>query len=96
MTLAVRFGAKFARVEYTLLVALSYVLLLAGGSFQRSPLSSPWWLLPWLSVPVAISRIRGIWTLDGRDLNPLLGNTAKLQLLFGLLFVISIVATGSG
>ena len=90
-TLAVRFGASFARWEYTLLVGGAFGSLLGGGILLlRSPIDHPAWLLPWLSVPVAWNRVQAIWTLDGRDLNPLLGATAKFQLLFCALFCAAI------
>ena len=79
LTMAVRFGATFARVEYTLLVALSYVSLIAGALLGRGPAESVWWLLPWLSAPVAASRIRGIWELDGAPLNPFLGKVMAVR-----------------
>ena len=48
---------------------------------------SLWWLLPWLSLPLALHRVGLVWSLDGAALNPLLGHTAKLQLLFCALVV---------
>jgi 1,4-dihydroxy-2-naphthoate octaprenyltransferase len=90
-TLAVRFGETFARIEYTLLVAGSYVMLLAGAALGKSPLHSPFWLLPWLSMPVGLARVSKIWALDGKALNPLLGATAQFQLLFCALFCAAIV-----
>ena len=77
-TLAVRFGASFARWEYTVLVfgALTANLYVAW-------LIESWaWLCPLLLLPLAWRRVRQIWLLDGRDLNPLLGQTAQLELLY--------------
>mmetsp|Transcript_52752 Transcript_52752/g.98032 ORF Transcript_52752/g.98032 Transcript_52752/m.98032 type:complete len:334 (-) Transcript_52752:61-1062(-) len=91
LTMAVRFGATFARSEYTILVLGAFASLLAGIPFGRSPVQSPWWVLPWLSLPMGLNRVKAIWALDGKDLNPLLGATAKFQLLFCTLFVAAIL-----
>jgi 1,4-dihydroxy-2-naphthoate octaprenyltransferase len=81
-TLAVRFGAKGAIVEYALLLALAYAVPLflatgAGGRFV---------LLPVLTLPLARRLARAIATESGRALNARLAGTAQLLLLFGLLF----------
>ncbi len=79
-TLAVRFGATFVRWEYTLLVygALSANIYVAW-------LIQSWaWLCPLMLLPLAWKRVRQVWALDGRDLNPLLGQTAQLELLYCL------------
>src|SRR5207237_8224227 len=50
-TLAVRFGRRFARVEYTLLIAIAYVvplMLFAAG------LLSSYFILPWITLPLAL------------------------------------------
>lgn len=80
-TLAVRFGAKFARWEYSLLVLGA----LTSTGAMAWVLGSWGWLLPVGLSPLAFKRIRQIWRLDGRDLNPLLGATAQLELLFCIL-----------
>ena len=89
-TMAVRFGATFARVEYTTLLLGSYCALAVRDApnvlFSDAPLSIWRVLPPYLTLPLAMSRVRRIWLLDGRDLNPLLGSTAKLQLAFCILF----------
>ncbi len=81
-TLAVRLGGPAARAEYTALLALSYlvpVLAVATGV-------GGWgWLLPLLTLPLALKNTWAIWTTDGAALNPYLGATAKLELIFGLL-----------
>jgi 1,4-dihydroxy-2-naphthoate octaprenyltransferase len=43
------------------------------------------WFSPLLLTPLAIVRIRQVWKRDGKDLNPLLGKTAQLELIFCLL-----------
>merc|ERR1712135_204187 len=48
------------------------------------------WLLPCFTLPLALSHIRNMWTLDGGNLNPFVGGTAKLQLQFCVLLSFSI------
>lgn len=83
-TLAVRFGARFARAEYalSLLVALLGVpaLLCAlpgghGGTFAALP----------VLVPAAFA-VRTVSRESGPSLNRMLGGTGKLLLLYSLLF----------
>lgn len=80
-TLAVRFGARAARIEYATLVAIAY--LAAAG---LAAWTGRWgFLLPWLTAPLAARVVRAIWRTDGAALNPLLGATARLELAFGVL-----------
>lgn len=83
-TLAVRFGARAARWEYAGLVAAAFAV--AGGM----AIASGRWglLLPLLALPLAISTTRRVWTLDGAALNPQLGATARLELVFGALMTL--------
>lgn len=87
-TLAVRFGARAARWEYTALwVAAAAVPLLMAGL-----LSLPYLLLPVLLFPFVARLVRRIWsTSESEELNKLLGATAKFHLLNGLLIAISLV-----
>jgi 1,4-dihydroxy-2-naphthoate octaprenyltransferase len=73
-TLAVRFGALFCKLEYTILVFLSYLLLLREIRI--------WAYLPLLTLSFAILCVRAMWVLDGADLNPYVGKTAMLELLY--------------
>lgn len=75
-TLAVRFGATFARVEYTVAV-IGGIALAALSAARTGPLG----LLPLLAWVPAMGTIRQVWTIDGPALNPLLGRTAKLLLI---------------
>ena len=88
-TLAVRLGATGVRLEYTLLVISAFGCVLWESICAQGPLK--WgWLTPCLLIPLAYKRIRSIWTTDGADLNPLLGQTAQLELFFCLLLVVGL------
>ena len=85
-TLAVRFGARFTRLQYA-------ALLLAGHA-AALPLVvrfGPWPLLSWLALPFAVAVLRSVWRGEGAALNLALAATARLLLLFGVLLSIGIV-----
>lgn len=87
-TLAVRYGAGFVRSEYVALLALAYALpvtLWAVGQVGAG------WLLPLLSLPMALGAAQAVRRLDGADLNFLLGRTARLEALFGALLVVGVL-----
>lgn len=85
-TLAVRIGAAGARIEYTALVLSAYAILPAIAWFADR---SAWVLLPSITLPVAIrlvATVRG--GVEGAKLNPLLGETARLSLVFSVLLAV--------
>ncbi len=81
MTLAVRFGARFARVEYTTLVFGAYLLVTAACIWTGLGWGA---LSVWLTFPFAIFEVRALWSKDGADLNDHLAGAAKLELFFGV------------
>jgi 1,4-dihydroxy-2-naphthoate octaprenyltransferase len=86
-TLAVRFGRRGALAEYALLLLLAYAVppwLVASGQLGAAA------LLPLLSLPLAGSLLRAVRREEGRALNPLLGKTARLLLIFAILFALGI------
>ena len=87
-TLAVRFGAQGARREYYALVGLAYAI---PAGLAAMGLASLGWLLPWLSGPLALKRMRAVGTLDGAALNAELGATAQLGALFGALLCLGVL-----
>ncbi|REJ80084.1 MAG: 1,4-dihydroxy-2-naphthoate polyprenyltransferase [Acidobacteria bacterium] len=89
-TLAVRFGAPFARAEYALLHLAAY-LVCAGLAYRSGSL---WLAAPLLTVPIAWRNVRALSRLEGRALNPLLGGTARLVLAFSLLLALGLVLGG--
>ena len=82
-TLAVRFGESFARFEYTLCLIIP-----AGVSIYYSFQNSLWILVSLLAFIPAIKSLRSMWSETGRDLDPNLGLTAKILLLYSILFSI--------
>ena len=80
-TLAVRFGATFARWEYAFMVVGAYICIVVAVLLKAAPIS---WLLVLITLPFAYKELVGIWRTDGPDLNPMLGSTARLELIFGL------------
>jgi 1,4-dihydroxy-2-naphthoate octaprenyltransferase len=87
-TLAVLIGRRATRVEYLLLVAGAYLLLLLGPLLG---LTSIWALLPLLTLPIAIALIRTVFSVEGRPLNRALAGTGRLHLLFGVLLTIGLL-----
>ncbi len=87
-TLAVLLGRKGTRFEYVTLLAVAYAVPLL---FAVSGRFSFWVLLPWLTVPLAVRLIRSIRGEEGRALNATLAGTARLSLIFSLLFAVGIL-----
>jgi 1,4-dihydroxy-2-naphthoate octaprenyltransferase len=92
VTLAVRFGARFARLEYlALLVAAMLVppvLLIVGAANVLV-------LLPIASIPLMLPLVREV-SADGdpRRLNPVLAGTARVALVACILFAIGLSLDG--
>jgi 1,4-dihydroxy-2-naphthoate octaprenyltransferase len=73
-TLAVKLGATGTRVEYVILVFAPFAIALVMGT---------WW--PLLALVAALPALRTVLTRDGAALNPGLGQTARLQILYSIL-----------
>jgi len=91
-TLAVRLGLRRTRTLYTAMIACAFLtapLPWVLGSM------TPWLLLTWLAIPLAIPVVRVVRTrTDGPTLNRALARTGALQLVFCLLFAAGILASG--
>lgn len=88
-TLVVRFGRRFGIVAYggCVVGALLLAAVLATGWF--SPAAHPWAAAPLVLLPLAIQPIRTMAdTTDPERLNPLLGTTGRLLLLWAILFTV--------
>ena len=88
---AILLGHRWARKEYSALVAGAYVTTLGLMVFH----ALPWWsLMTWLTVPSAFKNMKA--ALQSRIENPeqiatLDLSTAKLHLLFGVLLITSVL-----
>ena len=95
-TLAVKFGETFTRIEYMVLVIGSYLMLIPLSSLDvlqgGSTISTYRLYLPLLSFPLARKELTamGFGGKDGAALNQHVGGTAKVQLLFCVLFIIGL------
>lgn len=85
-TLAVRFGDRFARREYAALLILAYVGVVPLAAVGATPFV----MLSFGSLPLAVKTGRRLAAVDGAALNPLLGETARLLLVFGLLLAVGL------
>ncbi|KAL3945041.1 MAG: hypothetical protein SGBAC_000898 [Bacillariaceae sp.] len=81
-TLAVRFGAFFCRTEYSINVAIAYLLVIYDWRIHSYSAAR---LLPLLSFRLARKQLTAIYNKDGGALNPHVGGTAKVQFLFAIL-----------
>ena len=86
-TWAVRFGAAFVRWEYGFLVATAYLVVLGAVLADTLPTGC---LLVFASIPIAVWNTRAVFRTEGAALNPLLGATARLEAIYGLLFAVGL------
>lgn len=86
-TLIVRFGRRAGQAEYVALLALSF---LTPWALWLSGLTGPWVLLSMLSAPAVVRPLQRVRREHGAALNPALGETARLQLVFGILFALGL------
>ena len=87
-TLAVRIGRDATIMEYRLLLATSFLVTFLLYLID----DIGWgWILPWAALVIAVPLARAIAVEQGAALNPILARTAKLALVFSLLFAAGIV-----
>jgi 1,4-dihydroxy-2-naphthoate octaprenyltransferase len=89
-TLAIRIGERGSKIEFVLLLAGAYVAPIVLFFADRVSVFA---LLPLVSLPMAISLSRTICLKEGRLLNQGLADTARLSLIFCLLFSIGLVSS---
>lgn len=86
-TLVVRLGVGFGRAEYVAMVLLAAampVLIWALG------LASPWVMTSIAALVLAVPPLRLVMTQAGPVLNQALAGTARLQLIYGVLFAVGL------
>ena len=87
LTLAVRIGDPATRVYYFLLLLTAYLVPLVMWWRQ---LADSWVLLPLLSLPLALQLAARMRHERGLALNGCLVRTARLEVIFGLLFALGL------
>ncbi len=89
-TLAVRFGARFSRIQYASCIVVSALV----------PLAFAWMRNQWMPAIAGVVLLPGllvmakVWRNDGVALRPYLGMTAGLLLLYTLLFCVGLGLSG--
>jgi 1,4-dihydroxy-2-naphthoate polyprenyltransferase len=86
-TLAVRLGAGATRAEYAAMLALAFAI----PPILWQQLRAPAVLLTLLAAVWAVSLIRRLYGAEGTALNPLLRDTARLEILFAALLAVGLV-----
>ena len=87
-TLAVRLGEHGSRVQYIVLLALSYLILPMLVLFEILPWQS---LLAWLSFPLGWRTWQIVREQAGRPLNAALAGTGQTTLVYSLLFFVGML-----
>jgi 1,4-dihydroxy-2-naphthoate polyprenyltransferase len=86
-TLAVRLGRTGALGEYGALLVASYAVSVGLSAAKHEP----WLLLPLLSLPLAVSRMRAlVRAASGPEFNACLAATGQLLLTYGVLFAVGL------
>ena len=88
-TLAVMMGDILTRYYFAGLIGIAYGVV-TGLGLQYSL----WWLLPWLSAPLAVKLVIDLWQAkQGIEFNRCLAATARLHMIFGLLLALSLIVS---
>ena len=85
-TLAVRLGARAARLQYAGLLLCAA----AGVAATAVAARTAWALLPLVVAPLAWTVARRVWRSSGRELNAALGQTARLHAAAGALLALGL------
>ncbi len=92
-TLAVRWGKRGGIIEYIGLFVMAYAAPVLAMVLANAGI---WILLPLVSVPIAIRLVAALATKEGRPLNAVLGQTAMLLLVYGVLLSVGLVLSVRG
>lgn len=90
-TMAVRLGRRGTQIEYTLLLAIAYLVPLGMWLFK---LSNPGVLLAGLSILALPPLLNLIFNERGKILNKALAQTARLELIYAILFSAGLILGG--
>ncbi len=86
-TLVVRFGTGFGRAEWVAMVVAAFAIPVALFAAGQASVAV---LLPLLALPLVVAPFKLVRNQSGAVLNNALAATARLQLVFGLLFAVGL------
>ena len=87
-TLAVRFGTKFSKIEYSTLMLIPFLLPVYIWWNIKNDLSV---LITIFSLPISCHLINQIFFLTGSELNLILSRTARFLFIFTLFFSVGLI-----
>jgi 1,4-dihydroxy-2-naphthoate polyprenyltransferase len=88
-TLSVLLGRTFTKREYFVLITMAYLFPAVLWFFV---VSYPWVLISYISIPLAIRACVHVNRLTGRNLNSVLAETGRLELIYAILLGIGLLA----
>ena len=87
-TLAVRFGKKFSKIQYSILILIPFLLpLYIWWNFDNEFFV----LITIFALPISFHLINQIFSLTGSDLNLVLVRTSRFLFIFTILFSVGLV-----
>ncbi len=87
-TLSVLFGATFTKREFFVLISTAYLIPAVLWFYF---VSFPWVIITFISLPLAYRVCNHVNKLTGRDLNSVLAETGRLELVYAILLGIGLV-----
>jgi len=87
-TLAVRFGKRFSKIQYSILILIPFLLPLYICWNIENELTL---LITIFTLPISLHLIKQIYSLTGRDLNLVLARTARFLFIFTILLSVGLV-----
>ena len=96
-TLAVILGRRRTALEYAILLGVAFAVPPALAVYGGGVLPAIVQALPLLALPLAVPLLRTVRDFrDPRELNPVLKGTARLSLVFALLFAVGLRLSAVG
>ena len=89
VTVAMKLGGRRARIYQTVLIVVGWVCMFVYCALR---FFSIWHYLFVLTLPLFVLHLRGVWTRDGKELDPMLPLLVMSSFLFSLLAGIGFVA----
>ena len=87
-TLVVRWGKRFGRIEYSIMMVVAYFIPAVLAVIWKNDLSMYLYLF---SLPIAAKMMISVWTLERKELFPILGGTARVMMVYSILFVLGLI-----